>query len=64
MCVLIDGVTEAVKHEIKKTECGFIGAVLATLAASLLQPIISSVLKGISWKMVRRVRREYKDNFF
>ena len=38
----------------KKQEGGFIGALLATLAASLLQPVISSVVKGISGRGVRR----------
>ena len=46
--VLIDGVTETVKHEIKKQKSGFLGALLAPLAASLVQPLISSVLKGIT----------------
>ena len=35
--VLIDGVTETVKHEIKnKQEGGFLGAFLAPLAASVV----------------------------
>ena len=34
--VLIDGVTETVKHEIKKQEGGFLGALLAPLVASLV----------------------------
>ena len=34
--VLIDGVTETVKHEIKKQEGGFLGALLAPLGASLV----------------------------
>ena len=34
--LLIDGVTETVKHEIKKQEGGFLGALLAPLAASLV----------------------------
>ena len=46
--VLIDGVNETVKHEIKKQEGEFLGALLAPLAASLVQPLISSILKGIS----------------
>ena len=46
--VLVDGVTETVKREIKKPEGGFLGALLAPLAASLVQPVISSVVKGIS----------------
>ena len=31
--VLIDGVTEAVKHEVKNLEGGFLAALLAPLAA-------------------------------
>ena len=46
--VLIDAVTETVKHEIKNQEGGFLGALLAILAASLVQPVISSVVNGIS----------------
>ena len=52
--VLINGVTETVKHEIKKQECGFLGALLAPLAASVVQPVISSVVKGISQRGVIR----------
>ena len=57
--VLIDGVTETVKHEIKKQEDGFLGALLAPLAASLVQPVISSVVKGISGRGVRRAGKGY-----
>ena len=39
--VLINGVTETVKHEIKKQEGGILGALLASLATSLVQPVIS-----------------------
>ena len=35
--VLIDGVTETTKNEIKKkAECGFLGSLLALLAASFV----------------------------
>ena len=34
--VLVDDATETVKHEIKKQEAGFTGALLASLAASLV----------------------------
>ena len=37
--LLIDGVTETVKHEIEKQEGGFLGALIAPLAASLVQPV-------------------------
>ena len=52
--ILIDGVTEIVKHEIKKQEGRFLGALLAPLADSLVQPVISSVVKGIRGTGVRR----------
>ena len=42
--VLIDIVTETVKHGIKKPESEFIGDLLAPFAASLVQPVISSVI--------------------
>ena len=38
--VLIDGITETVKHEIKK-ESGFLTTFLAPSAASLLLPVFS-----------------------
>ena len=46
--VLIDGVTKAVKHEAEIKEGGFLGALLAPLAVSLVQSVISSIVKGIS----------------
>ena len=56
--MLIDGATETVKHEIKKKqEDGFLRALLRPLAASLVQPIISSVVKDISGRGVRRAGR-------
>ena len=52
--VLINGITETVKHEIKKQEGGYLGA-------SLVQPVISSVVKCISGSGVRRAGRGYTD---
>ena len=46
--VLIDGVSETVKLEIKKQEGRLFGASLAPLAASLVKPVTSSVVKGMS----------------
>ena len=62
--VLIDGVTETVKHEIKKQEHGFLGALLAPLAASFVQPAISPVGKCIRGREVRRAGRGYMDDIF
>ena len=56
---VIIGVTEIVKEEIKKKkqEGGFLGILLAPLGASFLQPVICSVVKGISGRAVRRAGR-------
>ena len=62
--VLIDGVSQTVKHEIKKQEGEFYGASEAPLASSLVQPIISSVVKGVSRREVRRAERRYMDKSF
>ena len=42
---LIDWVTEIVKHEIKKQEDGILGGLLGPLADSIVQPVISSIVK-------------------
>ena len=51
--VLIDGVTETVKNEIKRQEGGFRGALLPPLVASLVQPIIHSVVNFFRYKYKR-----------
>ena len=57
--VLLDGVTEIIKGEIKKQEGGFLGALLALLLASLVQPVTFSVVIGI-----RREGRGYINKKF
>ena len=57
--VLIDGVTEAVKHEVQKQEGGFLGALLPHLAASLVQLVISAVVKSISVRAIRKAGKRY-----
>ena len=52
------------KHEIKKQGSGFLGAFLALLAASLKQLVITSVVKIISGRGVRRTGRRYMDENF
>ena len=59
--VLIGAVNETVKHEIKKEEGGFLGALLAPSAASLVKPVISSVVKSIT---PRRAGRGYMNKKF
>ena len=48
-----------VKHEIERQEDRFLEALLAPLAALLVQPVISSLVKGISGGRVRRAGRGY-----
>ena len=55
--------TEKITHELKK-EVGFLGASLALLTSSLVQPGISSVVKGVNGRRIRRATRGYINNFF
>ena len=59
LVLLIDGVPETVKDEKTKQEGGFLGALLVPLAASLLQPAVSSVVNGRSGRGFRRAGRGY-----
>ena len=52
--VSIDGISETVKHEIRKKEGEILVALLTPLATSLVQLMISSVVEGISGREVRR----------
>ena len=62
--VLIDEVTETGKDKIKQQESWFLEALLAPFAASLVQPVISSVGKDISGKGVRKAGRGYINKIF
>ena len=62
--VLIDGVIEIVKNEIKKQKGGFLEAFFAPLPASAVQQVIYSVVKGISGIGVWRTGRGYTDENF
>ena len=59
---VIDGITETVNHEIKKGR--FFRALLAPSAASLVQPVVSSVVNSISGSGVSGTGREYMDKNF
>ena len=61
MDVLIDGNTGTIKPEIKKQEAGFLGTLLALLAASIVQLVISSLVKRISGRGVRKTGIGYMD---
>ena len=45
LAVLIDA-KETVKDDIKQQDAGFLGALSALLATSIVQPVYSSVVKG------------------
>ena len=57
--VLFGGVTERIKYETKKQEGTFHEALLAPSVTSWVQPVISSVVKGVSGRGVRRAGRGY-----
>ena len=62
--VLIDGVTETVKYETIKQGDRFLGALVAPLADLLGQLVISSVVKDISERGIRKARKRYMDKNF
>ena len=59
--VLIDGVNEIVNNELTKPKGGFLGALLAPLKIFSAQQVISSVVKDISGRGIRRAERRYID---
>ena len=62
--ILTDGIIETVKHEIKKQEGRFLRNLLAALATSLVQPVISSVVKCIIGRGIRRAGTRYMNKNF
>ena len=62
--VLIYIFTETLKYEKKKKKEGFLEALLALLATSIVQPIISSVVKGVSGRGFRKAGRGYMNTIF
>ena len=62
--ISVHGVTETVKHEIKKHEGRFLGGLLTPLVVSMVQPVISSVETSLNGTGVRRAGREYMNKIF
>ena len=69
--LLIDGTIETEKHEIKRQEGGFLGAMMGPTAASLIaamaslliQPAASSLINAITGKDIIRAGKGQKDGF-
>ena len=59
--VLTDGVSETVKHEIKKQEGGLLGMFLATLGASMLGNMLTGKCVMRAGKGVVRAGRKYNN---
>ena len=59
--VLIDGVTEAVKHKIKLKKNKKVDFCLSPLAALVLETLVSSVVKFITGKSVMRALVGYNN---
>ena len=61
---LTDGVTETVNHEVKKTRWQISWSFLNTFSQLWVQTIISSLVKGISGRGVKRAERRCMDKDF
>ena len=69
--LLIDGSTETIKHEIKKQDAGFLGAMMPPMAASLIgslahsliQPMASSLVNAITGKRATRLEKGQEGRF-
>ena len=46
LCILLHGITETVKNEIKEQKGGFLAILLGTLGASLLDDLLTKILSG------------------
>ena len=62
--VLTDGVTETVNHEVKKTRWQISWSFLNTFSQLWVQTIISSLVKRISGRGVKRAERRCMDKDF
>ena len=49
--LLIDGATETVKHEIKKQEGGFLGAMMVPMAASSIEPMTFPLIQLVAFSL-------------
>ena len=56
--LLIDGATKTVKHEIKKQERAFLGAMMAPTAASLMAPMSSSMMQTVASSLINAMSRK------
>ena len=54
--IMIDGVSETVKHEIKKQEGRFLGTSMETLGASMLGNMLTA-RKYVNWKRCGKRRK-------
>lgn len=61
---LNDGVTETAKYETKNQKGRFPEVLWGPLAASVVQPMIYSIVKGVSGRGVRRAERGYISKIF
>ena len=53
--LLIDEGNETVKHEIKKQEGGFLGAVVAPMTASLIVPVASLLVQLVASSLINAI---------
>ena len=61
--LLIDDATEIVKHDVNKQEGRFLAAVMALMAAVMVQSLFSSVVKDITGKGIKRAGKRQEGGF-
>ena len=52
---LINGASETIKHEVKKQEGRFFGAMVAPMVASLIQPVSSSLIQPVASSLIKAI---------
>ena len=53
--LLIDGASETVKYEIKKQQGGFLPAMMAPMAASLIESMTSSLIQPVASSLINSI---------
>ena len=62
--VWINGATETVKHGIKKQEGGFLGAMMAPMAASLIASMASSFIQPVASSLINAITGKIQEGGF
>ena len=62
--LLIDGPRKTVKHEIRKQDDGFFPAMMASIAALLIAPMVSSLIQLIISSLINSITAKRQEGGF